>query len=145
MSTHGKDTIPQVEPGRLVLFACQQRLGNAVASLERAARDAGFALRMVPLPCSSALEPAIVLRAFEEGADAVQVLACAPEACQTGDGSRRAALRMARAGRILADAGMGEGRVLFSSGQPGQGPEADLTELIEAARAAGSNLLRKKP
>lgn len=130
--------------GKLVLFACEKRIGGDARSLERSAEAAGFALRVIPLPCSSALEPAIVLRAFEEGADAVEVLACQPDACRLGDGSRRAASRMARADRTLAEAGLGGSRILFRQGEP-DAAQAELDELIEAAWAAGPSPLREKP
>ncbi|MCL4370236.1 MAG: hydrogenase iron-sulfur subunit [Chloroflexi bacterium] len=129
----------------LVLFGCEQRLDSDLRSLERAAAAGGYALRLVTLPCSSSLEPAIVLRAFEGGADAVGVLACRPEFCRQGDGSRRAERRMARAARMLEDIGLGAGRILFQKGEPGQGTGEALTSLLEAARAAGPSPLRKGP
>jgi coenzyme F420-reducing hydrogenase delta subunit len=113
--------------------------------LEAMAARSGYLLRLVPMPCSSALEPAIVLRAFEAGADAVMVLACRPEYCRLGDGSSRAARRMARASRILSEAGIGEGRIIFAGGLPGEGDRDGLNTLIEAAGTAGPSPLRKKP
>ncbi len=132
-------------PGRLVLFACEQRLGIEGRYLEQAAATGGFALRVLRLPCSSALEPAMVLRAFEGDAEAVGVLACRPEACRLGDGSRRAARRMTRTSKILAEIGLGDGRLLFRDGEPGQGAQATLDELMEAARAAGPSPLQRRP
>ncbi len=87
----------------------------------------------------------MVLRAFEDGADAIQVLACSPSVCRLGDGSRRAAKRMARAGQTLTAVGMGNSRVLFKAGDPVMDTAAALAELIAAADAAGPNPLRKKP
>ncbi|MBI2906395.1 MAG: hydrogenase iron-sulfur subunit [Chloroflexi bacterium] len=133
----------QSNSARLVLFACEQRIESDAQALEELALAAGYVLRVVPLPCSSALEPAIVLRAFEEGVDAIEVLACRPEICRLGDGSRRAARRMSRTNVILAATGIGANRLLFRDGEGSQGAAAALAELIETARVAGPSPLRK--
>lgn len=151
MGTISTETLPghrnegESVTGSLVLFGCEQRLGHTGRSLERATVRDGYALRLVLLPCSSALEPAIVLRAFEEGADAVGVLACQNELCRQGDGSQRAERRMARAAAILGNVGLGTSRILFQKDAPGQGINEALEALIEVARAAGPSPLRKRP
>jgi coenzyme F420-reducing hydrogenase delta subunit len=137
-----RDGVPQK---KLVMFACLQRLAETPRSLEQTAARSGYGLRVVPMPCSSALEPAIVLRAFEAGADAVALLACLPEYCRLGDGSARASRRMARASRMLTEAGVGAGRILFLDGEPGRGDTEGLDQLIEAAQKAGPNPLTSKP
>ncbi len=130
---------------KLVLFACQHCLAGENGTLRQTAKESGFALQLVSLPCSSALEPAIVLRAFENGADAVEVLACRFENCHLGNGSRRASKRVARAKQTVQEAGLGGGRLVLQHQEPGRGAGEALADLIAAARSAGPSPLRKKP
>jgi len=139
------DTNTSNPQAKLVLFACQHCLEEESGPLQQTAKDSGFALQLVSLPCSSALEPAIVLRAFENGADAVEVLACRFEDCHLGNGSRRASKRIARAKQTIEDSGLGGARLVFQHREPGRGATDAIADLIAAARSAGPSPLRKKP
>ena len=76
---------------RIVVFTCNW---NAYSGLE----TAGFERRSYPatvLPlkvqCLGRLSPAIILKAFEKGADGVMLIGCIPEECHYEFGSRHAA------------------------------------------------------
>lgn len=70
-------------PVSLVALACSRALeAESVEQVE------GF--RLLRMPCSSKAEPALVLKAFEAGAQGVVLIPCPLGACQYMEGNRRA-------------------------------------------------------
>jgi coenzyme F420-reducing hydrogenase delta subunit len=71
------------------------------------------AAREVMVPCTGRLQPEHLLKAFEAGADLVCVIACDEGNCHHLEGSRRAARRVEFVDRMLAQIGLGAGRVML--------------------------------
>ena len=69
----------------------------------------------VRLPCAGRLQPEQLLKAFEEGYDAVCVIACAEDNCHGVEGSKRARRRVDYVRGLLDEMGLGGNRLLFFS------------------------------
>lgn len=70
-------------------------------------------IRVVRVPCSGAVEPRLVLSAFESGAAGVMILACHPGDCHYSDGNRRSLQRYLLLRRLLGELGIEHERLLF--------------------------------
>jgi coenzyme F420-reducing hydrogenase delta subunit len=71
------------------------------------------AAREVLVPCTGRLQPEHLLKAFEAGADLVCIVACDEGNCHHLEGSRRAKARAEFVDRMLAEIGLGGGRILL--------------------------------
>jgi len=109
---------------KLTVFHCFNSLGDTEFLTE-----SGYSVESVVLPCSSLNREVVLLRAFEAGADAVIVLACPVGACRYVQGNLRAAKRVARVQKILAEIGIDSRRLSFFNIRPGD--QAQVKDLIE--------------
>ena len=69
--------------------------------------------REVLVPCTGRLQPEHFLKAVEAGADLVCVIACDEANCHHLEGSRRAKARVEYVDRMLAEIGLGSGRIML--------------------------------
>jgi coenzyme F420-reducing hydrogenase delta subunit len=72
-----------------------------------------FAVKNVPVPCTGKLQPEHLLKAFEQGADAVCVIACEAGNCHHLEGSLRAERRVEYVRQLLAGMGLGPERLMM--------------------------------
>jgi coenzyme F420-reducing hydrogenase delta subunit len=105
-----KNPGPGFTPEIVVLY-CRQTLDAETRPPEGTRPGDGFSARMVLLPCSSKMEAYQLLKLVEQGADGVHLVACPEKACRFLVGNNRAERRIAHARGLLAQAGMGEGRL----------------------------------
>lgn len=89
----------------------------------------------VRLPCAGRLQPEHLLKAFEEGYDAVCVIACAEDNCHCVEGSKRGRRRVDYVRGLLDEMGLGGNRLLFFS-LPGSAREDMDRGLGKTAGAA---------
>jgi F420-non-reducing hydrogenase iron-sulfur subunit len=118
------------------VFCCHNALYSGLeGKIEKAAAPAG--MHKVETPCSGKVEPVHMLKAFENGADGVIVLACPPRQCNTIEGSARLEKRVARTKTLLAEAGLEPERLILLQAER---PAARKLERIlnEAAAAIGA-------
>ena len=96
-------------------------------------------VRIIRLPCTGRIDPLMVLKAFEGGADAVLVSGCHPGDCHYTAGNYHARRRWAIFRRLLTLTGIDEGRLHFSWVSAAEGQKfADLiNELTQKVRQAG--------
>jgi coenzyme F420-reducing hydrogenase delta subunit len=73
------------------------------------------------LPCTGRIEEAIILQAFEGGADGVMVVGCLEGDCHYISGNLRARARVARVAGILESIGIGGERVRMYNLSAGEG------------------------
>ena len=73
------------------------------------------------LPCTGRIEEALILQAFEGGADGVMVVGCLEGDCHYLSGNLRARARVERVARILESIGVGGQRVRMYNLSAGQG------------------------
>ena len=81
-------------------------------------------IKIIKVPCSGRVEPDLILKAFQKGADGVMVCGCHPGDCHYVEGNHKAMRRMQLLGQMLEQFGMkteigkwynrdGEGRVIY--------------------------------
>jgi coenzyme F420-reducing hydrogenase delta subunit len=98
------------EPEVVVLF-CQQSVARTVELANAYRNLPGLRVRLVVLPCSSNVEVRQMVKMLEKGADAIQIVACAEEACRFLVGSSKAERRVGYVRRLLDEIGFGAERV----------------------------------
>jgi coenzyme F420-reducing hydrogenase delta subunit len=65
------------------------------------------------LPCSGKLDILYLTKIFETGADGVAIMVCPEGDCRYVEGNKRARKRAEAVDTLLAETGMGKGRVRF--------------------------------
>ena len=101
-------------------------------------------VRVVKILCSGKIDAVLLLRAFEDGADAVYVAGCAIGDCHFLEGNLRAMQTVAYSKKLLAEIGLEPERLEFFHIPASAGPlfaqRAD--EMTARARELGPNPLR---
>ncbi len=97
-------------PEIVVLF-CQQSVNGAVELANAYRRLEDVRVRLVVLPCSSNVEVRQMVKILEQGADALQIVACAEEACRFLVGSNKAERRVDYVRNLLGEIDFGAERV----------------------------------
>jgi F420-non-reducing hydrogenase iron-sulfur subunit len=103
-------------------------------------------VKVIKLPCTGKMDTIYMLRAFEEGADAVMVVACQKGNCHHMEGNLRAEKRVGRAKELLNRVGLGGERVdiFFVTGSQGASFAEAVQTMTERARKLGPNPLKKR-
>ena len=127
------------ETARVVVFRCVA--GNPAVSGEALSR-LPFVDRDIPIPCAGRLQPEHLLKAFENGADAVCVITCARDDCLFIEGGLRLNHRADSVRRLLAEIGLGGERLIVLEAQ--LDAEAVGRLLESAAAAIGPSPLRRR-
>ena len=102
-------------------------------------------VRVIKLLCTGKTDAILLLRAFEEGADAVYVAGCALGDCHFLEGNVRAIQTVAYAKKLLEEIGLEPQRLEFFHVPASAGPlfAQRATEMTSRARELGPNPLRK--
>ena len=102
-------------------------------------------VRVVQVLCTGKIDAVLLLRAFEDGADAVYVAGCAIGDCHFLEGNLRAIRTVAHAKKLLAEIGLEPERLEFFQIPASEGPgfAQKANEMTERARNLGPNPLRK--
>lgn len=87
------------------LFSCHYTSQQSCAHEGKELQQLGFPqnVRLNRVTCTGKLEVATMLKAFEDGADAVYVVGCPTDACHNVQGSLRAAKRVAAVREALQE------------------------------------------
>jgi coenzyme F420-reducing hydrogenase delta subunit len=92
-------------------FYCANNLeGEELA--QRCSRLEKEGVKTICLPCSGKVDLLYLLKAFETGADGVVVVACREKECCNLEGNLRTRKRAQAVDLLLAEAGMGQGRIV---------------------------------
>jgi coenzyme F420-reducing hydrogenase delta subunit len=102
-------------------------------------------VRVVKILCSGKIDALLLLRAFEDGADAVYVAGCALGDCHFLEGNVQAIRTVAYAKKLLAEVGLEPERLEFFHIPASAGPlfAERANEMTERARRLGPNPLRQ--
>jgi coenzyme F420-reducing hydrogenase delta subunit len=102
-------------------------------------------VRVVKILCSGKIDAVLLLKAFEDGADAVYVAGCAIGDCHFLEGNLRAIRTVAHAKRLLGEIGIEPERLEFFHIPASAGPlfAQRANEMTERAAVLGPNPLRK--
>jgi len=135
---------PTYEP-KVVAFCCTYcayTAGDLAGSMRL---EYATNVRVVKILCSGKIDEVLLLRAFEEGADAVYVAGCALGDCHFLEGNRRALRTVAHAKHLLGEIGIEPERLEFFHVPASAGPlfAERANEMTARARSLGPNPLRE--
>lgn len=101
-------------------------------------------IKIIRLPCTGKTDPRYILKAFEDGADGVYVVACPVGNCHHVRGNERAHERVKKTKKLLDEIGMGGERleIYFMSGGQGRAFAEAAEEMTERIRALGPNPIK---
>jgi F420-non-reducing hydrogenase iron-sulfur subunit len=101
-------------------------------------------VKLVKLPCTGKTDPRYILKAFEDGADGVYVVACPVGNCHHVRGNERGYARVQRTKKILDEIGLGGDRLdmFFVSGGQGLTFADAAREMTERIRALGPSPIK---
>lgn len=102
-------------------------------------------VKFVRLPCSGKTDIRYLLEAFEQGADAVYLVACPVGNCHHVRGNERARERVARAKKILDEIGLSGERldIFYMSGSQAHAFAQAAQTMTDRVRALGPSPLRR--
>ncbi len=102
-------------------------------------------VKLIRLPCTGKTDTRYLLKAFEEGADGVYVIACPKGNCHHVRGNERGELRVEHTKKILDEIGLGEDRldIYFMSGGQGKSFADAAQEMTDRIRELGPNPINK--
>lgn len=122
---------------KLVGFLCNwcSYAGADMAGTSRMKQPEG--LRIIRLPCTGRVNPLLILKAFQEGADGVLVSGCHPGDCHYNEGNYLARRRLELLKRMLPTYGIDPGRFHYTWVSASEGARwaevvREFTERIEA-------------
>jgi F420-non-reducing hydrogenase iron-sulfur subunit len=114
--------------------------------------SAGFArltypanVKVIRLPCTGKVDVEYMLKAFEQGADGVYIMACPIGNCHHERGNVRATKRVEYVKKLLDDIGLGRERlgIYYASGGQGQAFASAAREMTDRVRRMGPNPMKK--
>lgn len=140
--TNDKPT-PDYEP-KVVAFCCTYcayTAGDLAGSMRL---EYATNVRVVKILCSGKVDAVLLLRAFEDGADAVYVAGCNLGDCHFLEGNLRAIRTVAHTKHLLAEIGLEPERLEFFHIPASAGPlfAQRANEMTDRARQLGPNPLR---
>jgi len=96
-------------------------------------------VKVIRVPCSTRVEPAFVIKAFQSGADGVLILGCHPGDCHYIEGNYKTMRRMPLLKKMLAQFGVEEGRVRMDwvSASEGEKYATVINDMTKTVRALG--------
>ena len=103
-------------------------------------------VKLIKLPCTGKTDTKYLLKAFEDGADGVYVVACPKGNCHHVRGNERGELKVEYTKKILDDIGLGGERLdmYFLSGGQGKSFAEAAQEMTDRIREMGPNPLKKQ-
>lgn len=103
-------------------------------------------VKFIKLPCTGKTDPRYILKAFEDGADGVYVVACPKGNCHHVRGNERGELRVEHTKEILDSIGLNGERLnmYFLSGGQGKSFAEAAQEMTDRIREMGPNPLFQK-
>jgi F420-non-reducing hydrogenase iron-sulfur subunit len=122
--TESNDTndraLPAFEP-EITAFTCIYcgAMARDSAGAERISYPAN--VKIIRLPCTGKVDVEYIMKAFEQGADGVYVVACPIGNCHHEHGNVRATKRVEYAKKLLDDIGLGRERLAIYYASGGQG------------------------
>lgn len=103
-------------------------------------------VKLFRFPCTGKVDVEYILKAFEEGADGVYVVACPIGNCHHVHGNVRATKRLDYARHLLEEIGLEGDRlgIFYMSGSQAHGFATAATQMTERIRKLGPSPLRRK-
>ena len=96
---------------KIVGFCCERHGMDAVVLSARSGRQTDASVRLVQVPCTGRVDGIHLLKAFEDGADAVFVLGCLEKNCYYDTGSIEGRKRVDYVKQMLTEVGIEKERL----------------------------------
>ena len=121
---------------------CGSMAGDS-AGFERTTYPAS--VKIIRLPCTGKVDVEYILKASEQGADGVYIMACPIGNCHHEQGNIRATKRVEYVKRLLDDIGLGRERIgiYYVSGGQGHAFANAAREMTARVRRMGPNPVKK--
>lgn len=102
-------------------------------------------VKVIRLPCTGKVEVEYILKAFEQGADGVYIMACPIGNCHHEQGNVRAVKRVEYVKKLLDEIGLGRERlsIYYVSGGQGQAFANTAREMTARIRRMGPNPVKR--
>jgi F420-non-reducing hydrogenase iron-sulfur subunit len=96
-------------------------------------------VKIIRVPCSTRVEPAFILKAFQSGADGVLIMGCHPGDCHYIEGNYKTMRRLPLLKKMLAQFGVEDKRVRLDwvSASEGEKYAKVVNDMTEEVRALG--------
>ena len=130
-----------MEPVKILGICCNWSPYASFNAAERAGLDTPADFRLVRVMCIGRINQALILRAFEHGADGVILLECTDEDCRYGPGPEVGHTNVLRVRQLLHLLGIGQNRLVersFAAHQKQELAQA-LWDFAAAIKARGEN------
>ncbi len=108
---------------KLIVFICNWGPHTAMHTLQEQGADIPDEIGLIRVPCAGRINRALLLRAFEMGADGVALLGCAAGACRYGSGTETAMENIDDMQEILDLLGIGRQRLRLGMSLPDEAPQ----------------------
>ncbi len=124
---------------KIVGFCCERHGMDAAVLAARSGRRYDTSVRLVQVPCSGRVDGLHILKALEDGADAVFVLGCLEKNCYYDTGSIEGRKRVGYVKSMLAEAGVEPERVeMFNSASSSAWKLPEIvSKMVEVAKRLG--------
>jgi coenzyme F420-reducing hydrogenase delta subunit len=134
-----KASAPVTFEPRIVAILCHFCSYSAADGAARAKRALPAGLRTLRVLCTGRVEPDLVVRALQGGADGVLVCGCHPGDCHYVNGNCKALGRITLLQRLLADLGLEAGRLRLAwiSAQEDEAYATLIHHMTDTVRSLG--------
>jgi len=124
------------------LFSCHYTSQQSCSDEGKELSELGFPanIKMTRVVCTGKLDEVTLLKAFEDGADAVYVVGCPADGCHNVKGSQRAAKRVQAVREALSELGVEPDRAKMYHLPRGLHPE-----FVDAGREMNENISTMGP
>jgi len=132
---------------KLILYLCNWGPHTAFHSLQDRGADIPDEIKVIRVPCAGRINRALILKAFELGADGVALAGCKPGACRYGSGTETSGKNIEDMQEILDLIGLGRQRLRFETFLPDE--EVKLLSFLQSftaeMKALGKTPVEPKP
>src|SRR5512137_632370 len=125
---------------KIVGFCCDRHGMDAAVLSARSGKQFDASVRLVQVPCTGRVDGMHLLKAFEDGADAVFVLGCLEKNCYYDTGSIEGRKRINYVKQMLTEVGIEKDRVeMFNAASTNAWAFAEaVSKMVDVARKLGS-------
>jgi len=130
--------MPETKP-KVIGFCCERHGMDAVVLAARSGKQLDASVRLLQVPCTGRVDGLHILKALEDGADAVFVLGCLEKNCYYDTGSIEGRKRVGYVKQMLAELGIEKERVeMFNAASSNSWifPEI-VAKMVDVARKLG--------
>jgi len=124
---------------KVVGFCCERHGMDAVVLSARSGKQSNASVRVVQVPCAGRVDGMHLLKAFEDGADAVFVLGCLEKNCYYDTGSIEGRKRVNYVKQMLDEVGIEKERLeMFNAASTNSWVFPDIvSKMVEVAKKLG--------